>query len=91
MLIKSQMQHIESMFNEASDEQMQEIAQMFNDARNLKARSAARSYSIGQKVKWNGRRGSMSGTVIKVLKKNIRVKTESDGVWNVTASLLEVA
>lgn len=91
MLNKSQMSKIQALFVEASDEQMQEIAQMFNDARNLKAHSAARSYSIGQKVKWNGRRGSMSGTVIKVLKKNIRVKTESDGVWNVTASLLEAA
>ena len=85
------MSKIQALVVEASDEQMQEIAQMFNDARNLKAHSAARSYSIGQKVKWNGRRGSMSGTVIKVLKKNIRVKTESDGVWNVTASLLEAA
>ena len=91
MLNKYQMSNIQALFVEASDEQMQEIAQMFNDARNLKAHSAARSYSIGQKVKWNGRRGSMSGTVIKVLKKNIRVKTESDGVWNVTASLLEAA
>lgn len=91
MLNKSQMSKIQALFVEASDEQMQEIARMFNDARNLKAQSAARSYSIGQKVKWNGRRGSMSGTVIKVLKKNVRVKTESDGVWNVTASLLEVA
>ena len=91
MLNKSQMSKIQALFVEASDEQMQEIASMFNDARNLKAHSAARSYSIGQKVKWNGRRGSMSGTIIKVLKKNIRVKTESDGVWNVTASLLEAA
>ena len=85
MLNKSQMSKIQALFVEASDEQMQEIARMFNDARNLKAHSAARTYSIGQKVKWNGRRGSMSGTIIKVLKKNIRVKTESDGVWNVTA------
>jgi hypothetical protein len=33
----------------------------------------------------------MSGTVVKVLKKNVRVKTKADGVWNVTASLLEAA
>ena len=30
-------------------------------------------------------------TVVKVLKKNVRVKTTSDGVWNVTASLLKAA
>jgi hypothetical protein len=33
----------------------------------------------------------MSGKVIKVLKKNIRVKTEADGIWNVTASLVKAA
>ena len=91
MLIKSQMQHIESMFNEATDEQMQEIAQMFNDARRGKSYKAAKNFKVGQRVSWSGRRGSMSGEVIKVLKKNIRVKTESDGVWNVAASLLEAA
>ena len=91
MLIKSQMQHIESMFNEASDEQMQEIAQMFNDARSIKTARAARAFKVGQHVSWTGRRGAMSGKVIKVLKKNIRVKTEADGIWNVAASLLKAA
>ena len=91
MLIKSQMQHIEWMFNEASDEQMQEIANMFNDARRGKAYNAARSFKVGQRVAWYGRKGSMSGEVIKVMKKNIRVKTEADGIWNVTASLLKAA
>jgi hypothetical protein len=33
----------------------------------------------------------MEGTVVKVLKKNVRVKTEADGVWNVTASMLKAA
>ena len=91
MLIKSQMQHIESMFNEASDEQMQEIAQMFNDARRMKTARAARSFKVGQNVTWSGRKGAMSGEIIKVMKKNIRVKTEADGIWNVTASLLTAA
>jgi len=91
MLIKSQMQHIESMFNEASDEQMQEIAQMFNDARRMKTARAARSFEVGQNVTWSGRKGAMSGEIIKVMKKNIRVKTKADGIWNVTASLLKAA
>ena len=91
MLNKSQMSKIQLLFVEASDEQMSEIASMFNDARNIKAASAARSFKVGQSVSWSGRRGAMSGKVIKVLKKNIRVKTEADGTWNVTASLLKAA
>ena len=70
---------------------MSEIASMFNDARNIKVARAARSFKVGQSVSWTGRKGSMSGKVIKVLKKNIRVKTEADGIWNVTASLVKAA
>ena len=91
MLSKSQMSKIQSLFIEASDEQMQEIAQMFNDARSIKTARAARTFKVGQHVSWTGRRGAMSGQVIKVLKKNIRVKTEADGIWNVAASLLKAA
>jgi len=91
MLNKSEMSKIQALFVEASDEQMSEIAQMFNDARNLKVARAARSFTVGQSVSWSGRKGAMSGKVIKVLKKNIRVKTEADGIWNVTASLLKAA
>jgi sRNA-binding protein len=70
---------------------MSEIASMFNDARNIKVARAARSFKVGQSVSWSGRKGAMSGKVIKVLKKNIRVKTEADGIWNVTASLVKAA
>ena len=91
MLNSSQMSKIQSLFIEASDEQMQEIAQMFNDARSIKTARAARTFKVGQHVSWTGRRGAMSGQVIKVLKKNIRVKTEADGIWNVAASLLKAA
>jgi len=70
---------------------MSEIASMFNDARNIKVARAARSFKVGHSVSWTGRKGSMSGKVIKVLKKNIRVKTEADGIWNVTASLVKAA
>ena len=91
MMNSSEMIAMENLLNKATDDQMQEIARMFNDARNLKVARAARSFTVGQNVTWNGKRGSMSGTVIKVLKKNVRVKTKADGVWNVTASLLKSA
>ena len=85
------MSKIQALFVEASDEQMSEIASMFNDARNIKVARAARSFKVGQSVSWTGRKGAMSGKGIKVLKKNIRVKTEADGIWNVTASLVKAA
>ena len=91
MMNSSEMIAMENFLNKATDDQMQEIARMFNDARNLKVARAARSITVGQNATWNGKRGSMSGTVIKVLKKNVRVKTKADGVWNVTASLLKSA
>ena len=91
MLNKSQMSKVQSFLIEADADQMSEIAQMFNDARNLKVARAARSFAVGQTVKWNGKRGSMSGTVVKVLNKNVRVSTKADGIWNVTASLLKAA
>ena len=88
MLIKSQMQHIESMFNEASDEQMQEIAQMFNDARRIRAAKAARSFKVGQQVTWFGKKGQLSGVVAKINRKNVVVNAGQNGMWNVTASML---
>ena len=91
MLNKSEMSKVQALFVEASDEQMSEIAQMFNDARNLKVARAARSFTVGQSVKWSGRKGAMSGTVVKVLKKNVRVKVSNGDMWNVTASLLKAA
>lgn len=91
MLSKSQMSKIQALFVEASDEQISEIASMFNDARSIKTARAARTFKVGQSVSWTGRKGAMSGKVIKVLKKNIRVKTEADGIWNVTASLVKAA
>ena len=91
MMNSSEMIAMENFLNKATDDQMQEIARMFNDARNLKVARAARSFTVGQQVSWVGRRGQMEGTVVKVLKKNVRVKTEADGVWNVTASMLKAA
>jgi sRNA-binding protein len=90
MLNNSEMSKIQALLIEASNDQMQEIAAMFNDARNLKVQRAARSFTSGQKVKWVGRNGAMEGTIVKVLKKNVRVKVGSD-MWNVTASLLQAA
>ena len=91
MIIKSQMQHIEKLFNEASYEQMEEIAKMFNNARSAKSRSAAKSFQVGQHVSWmSNRSGPKTGVIKKINKKNILVNTEN-GQWQVPASLLKAA
>ena len=91
MMNTSEMIALQNFFDKATDDQMRELAQMFNESRSLSASRAARAFAVGQKVSWVGRRGQMEGTVVKVLKKNVRVKTEADGVWNVTASMLKAA
>tara|TARA_Y100001972_G_C7414942_1_gene214733 strand:+ start:147 stop:404 length:258 start_codon:yes stop_codon:yes gene_type:complete len=85
------MEHIESLFNEASYEQMEEIAKMFNNARSAKALSAAKSFQVGQSVSWmSNRSGPKTGVIKKINKKNILVNTEN-GQWQVPASLLKAA
>lgn len=91
MITNSEMNSIQSLLVKATPEQMNEIAQAYNDALNLKNAQAARSFIAGDKVKWNGKRGAMSGTVIKVMKKNVRVKVENGDLWNVTATMLSAA
>ena len=89
MLNKSEMSKIQAFLLEASDEQMNEIVQMFKDARSLKVARKARSFTVGQQVRWFSKRGAVSGSIIKINRKNIVVDAGQYGKWNVTASLLE--
>ena len=91
MLTKSETTKLQSFLVKASPEQMNDIARMFNDTMNMKRAQATRSFTVGQKVKWSGKNGSMSGTVIKVMKKNVRVKVSATETWNVTATMLKAA
>lgn len=91
MLTKSETTKLQSFLVKASPDQMNDIARMFNDAMNMKRAQATRSFTVGQKVKWSGKNGAMSGTVIKVMKKNVRVKVSATETWNVTATMLKAA
>jgi sRNA-binding protein len=91
MLTKSEMTKLQTLLVKASPDQMNEIARMFNDTLNMKRAQATRSFTVGQKVKWSGKNGAMSGTVIKVMKKNVRVKVSATETWNVTATMLKAA
>jgi len=91
MLTKSETTKLQTLLVKASPDQMNDIARMFNDAMNMKRAQATRSFTVGQKVKWSGKNGAMSGTVIKVMKKNVRVKVSATETWNVTATMLKAA
>ena len=91
MLTKTELKRIATLMAKASGDDMRTIAAMYNDASTAKTRNAARSFSVGDKVKWSGKRGVMSGVVTKVNRKNIVVRTDFDGTWNVTATLLNKA
>ena len=91
MLTKSETTKLQTLLVKASPDQMNDIARMFNDAMNMKRAQATRSFTVGQKVKWSGKNGPMSGTVIKVMKKNVRVKVSATETWNVTATMLKAA
>lgn len=91
MLKDREMVQIRQLFAGASGEQFNEIANMFNEARRSYAHRQARTFAKGQKVEWIGKNGPMSGVIAKVNRKNIVVDAGAQGMWNVTATLLQAA
>ena len=77
MISQPDMLKIEALLETATDKQMSEIAQMFNEIRNKKTAAKARTFKVGQKVRWHGKRGYMEGVIEKVNKKNIIVDVET--------------
>jgi hypothetical protein len=91
MLNTSEMIAARDLFTKADAAQLNEIATMFNDARNALNNQMAQTFVKGQQVEWFGKRGHMSGKIVKVLRKNVRVQVESGDLWNVSASMLKSA
>ena len=91
MLNTSEMNEIKMLFLKASSDDMSEIASLFNAVRRIKASQAADKFKVGQKVEWVGKRGKMSGIIEKINRKNIVVDAGTNGMWNVTATLLKAA
>lgn len=49
-----------------------------------------RRLGVGSKVKWNGRYGSSSGTLQRVMRKNAQIREDGTGmIWRVSLSLLQ--
>lgn len=91
MLTKSEMTKLNALFAKADSSQMKEISQMFNMQFKAKAQMAKNSFTVGQNVFFNDKRGQkIEGVVTKVMIKNIQVSTDA-GLWRVAPTLLKAA
>ena len=89
MLTKSEMTKLNALFAKADSSQMKEIAQMFNTQFKAKTQMAKNSFTVGQNVFFNDKRGQkIEGVVTKVMIKNIQVSTDA-GLWRVAPTLLK--
>ena len=86
-LSKSEMNTITKIFSKADVEDFDAIAKLFNSIRDQQSRKAALNFKNGDKVAWTGKKGSMTGTIDKVMAKNAVVKTDM-GNWKVSVSML---
>jgi hypothetical protein len=71
-------------------DELSQIYEAFKLQRNFISRTAIRSLMVGDTVKFDRgprRGGWVTGEVIKINTKNVKVKT-SAGIWNVAATLL---
>lgn len=68
---------------------LHEIFEVAKMQRTYLGRQTIRKIIIGDTVSYNGRRGRMTGKVVKVKKKNIEVDCGSHGRWNVPAALID--
>jgi len=89
MLTKSEMTKLNALFAKADSSQMKEISQMFNTQFKAKTQMAKNSFTVGQNVFFNDKRGQkIEGVVTKVMIKNIQVSTDA-GLWRVAPTLLK--
>lgn len=89
MLTKSEMTKLNTLFAKADSSQMKEISQMFNMQFKAKTQMAKNSFSVGQNVFFNDKRGQkIEGVVTKVMIKNVQVSTDA-GLWRVAPTLLK--
>jgi len=87
-----QMQQIQVLFAQADMNDFQKIAEMFNTTRRMQERSIKADFTVGQQVRWTGKRGPMIGKITKINRKNVVVNAGPIfGMWNVTPSLLQAA
>lgn len=72
-----------------SSDELAQVIEAIKYRRAQLGKVTARALTVGAKVKFNGKRGLVVGTVTKIKLKNCLVKDDRTGlVWNVPASML---
>ena len=92
-LTTTEMTRISALMAKASSEDLNmQLLTCLTIARRVKIAATASSFTVGDKVTWNGKHGNKrTGTIEKVNRKNIIVKVSPTEVYNVTATLLKKA
>ena len=91
MLNSKELAQLKALLAKSVLAQSNEIAKIFNEDRRMKVNSVKMSFAVGQNVKWDGKRGDMSGIITKINPKYIVVNAGSAGKWNASPQLLIAA
>lgn len=70
-----------------TNDDLNQVIEAINLQRAFISRQAMGQFSVGDKVKWNGKRGYRSGTIEKIARKYITVNCGIES-WRVPANML---
>lgn len=94
-LSEQEMGTLFSLISRANHDQLIKANQQIRATLDVRSRQATNSLRVGAKVKWNGKQGPKTGTVLRIKQKYVEVKedilpgTHGFGItWNVAASIL---
>jgi hypothetical protein len=86
-----------AIINQLDDEQLRGLNKLIvgrlKDNYRRKVAAASVQFRVGQKVSFYNTRlhAEMSGSIMKINQKTIRVQTTEYGIWNVTSTMLKAA
>lgn len=69
----------------------QTVTRRWRELQTRKAVVAQSQFRVGDKVRWAGRRGSETGTILRFGPKNVIVKADNGVEWRITPTLLSKA
>ena len=82
---------IQAIRNCTDNDELNQIIEAIKLQRQFISVQAVRSFTVGDSVEFTARGRVIRGTVEKVNRKNIKVREQGYGVWNVPASMLRQA
>jgi hypothetical protein len=71
-----------------TEDELAQIVDALKLQRQFISKQNIRSIAVGDTVEFTARGNVVTGTVIKVNRKNVKVREDGYGIWNVPASLL---